>query len=368
MSSNEPMTLPERYSKAIHTSRLMLSEHRRTDADVILAAGLCGHVSRPQTIGPMLFRLMVEYDEVRGQRAIARRNYDSANTHENARAVASDAVTREANRRQRLGESKMTPEELQACMVKAAEDMRDQIAHNAKMAHAFVLMRMQSLASTKQAFGEWAMQMAIRRRFMDVGPMPVVDPEKSGLVAAWRKGKAEQQRVVLALAGRVLDLILDPNCYRCEGRGFNGGYDRSPQKICNDMRKGGCGGSGRRSTKIGKTKEEDDFAGYLLMEVDIMLGRVTREMKERLSEIRKERDSKAWETLDAETWMAWWQRRLHELDIGEVRLTIALDGRVVVRCHRDYSDAVYEDIVKTAPSGIQITVISDDALAAMVAE
>ena len=279
---HEPMTLSEKYSRAIHTSRLVLSGHRRTDADVILAAGLCAHVSRPQTIGPMIFRLMTEYDEVRGQRAIGRRNYEAASSKEAARAEATSAVNREQARRSRAGDAPMTPTEVQSCVVKAGEALRDQIAHDAKMAHAFALMRLPSLASTKQAFGEWALMLANKRRFMDVGPMPSVDPEKSMLVSAWRKGKREQSAVVLALAGRVLDLVLEPNCYRCEGRGFNGGYDRNPQRICNDMRKGGCGGSGKRPTKVGKTKEEDDFAGYLLTEVEIMLGRVTREMRERL--------------------------------------------------------------------------------------
>lgn len=282
--NQEPTTIREKYCRAMSSSHLELTPHKRGDIDIIMAAGMAGSGTERPTIGSLLFRLMAEYDEVRGPRAIARRNFESSDTREHARAVAADAVTREGNRRERLGERKMTPEELQACMVKAAEAMRDQMAHDARMAHAFVLMKLKSLSSTKQAFGEWAMVLAGKRRFMDVGPMPLVDPEKSGLVAAWRKGKKAQQTVVLALAGRVLDLLLDPNCYRCEGRGFNGGYDHSPQKICNDIRKGGCGGSGKRNTRIGKTKEEDDFAGYLMMEVDIMLGRVTREMNQRLKD------------------------------------------------------------------------------------
>jgi len=282
--NQEPTTLRERYTVAMSSSHLELTPHKRGDIDIIMAAGMAGSSTERPTIGSLLFRLMAEYDEVRGPRAIARRNFETSDTREHARVVAADAVTREGNRRERLGESKMTPEELQACMVKAAEAMRDQMAHDARMAHAFVLMKLKSLSSTKQAFGEWAMVLAGKRRFMDVGPMPLVDPEQSGLVAAWRKGKKAQHTVVMALAGRVLDLLLDPNCYRCEGRGFNGGYDHSPQKICNDMRKGGCGGSGKRNPRIGKTKEEDDFAGYLMMEVDIMLGRVTREMNQRLKD------------------------------------------------------------------------------------
>jgi hypothetical protein len=275
------------------SSHLELNSNRRGDIDVIMAAGAVGmpddrRDERARTgystlpISALLLRLMAEYDEVRGPRAIARRNFEAADTRENARAYAADAVTREGNRRKRVGEAQMNPDELRECLGKAAETMRDQMAHDAKMAHAFVLMRLQSLASTKQAFGEWALKMAISRRFMDAGPMPMVDPDASPLFAEWRDAKRAQFSIVMKLAGRILDLVLDPNCYRCEGRGFNGGYSQNPQKLCNDTRKGGCGGSGRRSTQIGKSKEEDDFAGYLMMEIDIMLGHTTRQMNQKL--------------------------------------------------------------------------------------
>lgn len=291
--SIEPTTLRERYSRAMSSSRLELKANRRGDIDVIMAAGAAGMPDERRDerfrtgyaalpISALLLRLMAEYDEVRGQRAIGRRNFEAASSREHARAEASQAVSREEGRRNRAGEPKMSPTELQECLTRAGNALRDQIAHDAWMAHAFVLMRLQSLSSTKQAFGEWALVMANKRRFMDVGPLPMVDPDRSSLVAAWRKGKRAQQTVVLALAGRVLDLVLDPNCYRCDGRGFNGGYSHNPQRICNDMRKGGCGGSGKRNTKIGKSKDEDDFAAYLLTEIDIMLGRVTREMNQKL--------------------------------------------------------------------------------------
>jgi hypothetical protein len=303
--STEPTTIRERYSRAMSSSHLELNANRRGDIDVIMAAGAVGmpderRDERVRTgystlpISALLLRLMGEYDEARGPRAISRRNFETDSSRQHARDVAADAVARETARRARKftaanmrrpekGEAQMTPDEVRACMVKAGEDLRDQIAHDARMAHAFVLMRLQSLASTKQAFGEWAMSMAIRRRFMDVGPLPVVDPDKSSLVAAWRKGKLAQQTVVMALAGQVLDLLLDPNCYRCEGRGFNGGYSQNPQRLCNDERKGGCSGSGRRPTnKLGNCKEQHEFAAYLMMEVDIMLGRTTREMNQKL--------------------------------------------------------------------------------------
>ena len=291
--SAEPRTIREKYASAMSSSHLELNPNRRGDIDIIMAAGAAGMPDERRDestrtgystlpISALLLRLMAEYDEVRGPRAIARRNFEAGNTREHARTEAATAVNREAGRRARAGEQQMTPDEIRDCVLKAADAMRDQVAHDARMAHAFVLMRLQSLASTKQAFGSWAMTLANKRRFMDVGPMPIDDPDKSPLMAMWRKGKRAQQTVVLALAGRVLDLVLDPNCYRCEGRGFNGGYDRNPQRICNDMRKGGCGGSGKRNTKIGKTKEEDDFADYLMMEVDIMLGRTTREMNQKL--------------------------------------------------------------------------------------
>lgn len=291
----EPTTIRERYSRAMSSSHLELNANRRGDIDIIMAAGAVGMPDECRSnetrtgystlpVSSLLLRLMAEYDEVRGPRAIARRNFEAGSTKEHARAEATTAVNREAGRRARVGEQQMSADELRDCVSKAAEAMRDQVAHDAKMAHAFVLMRLQSLASTKQAFGDWAMKMAIRRRFMDVGPLPVVDPDKSSLVQAWRKGKQAQQTIVMALAGQVLDLLLDPNCHRCEGRGFNGGYSQNPQRICNaDERKGGCGGSGlRRVDKLGNGKEQHDFAAYLMLEVDIMLGRTTREMNAKL--------------------------------------------------------------------------------------
>ena len=293
--TNEPVTLRERYANAMSSSRLRMELNRRGDGDVIAAAGAAAmpdHVKNESlrtgqapTIGGMLNRLMAEYDNIRGPRAIARRNYEAADTREHARIEAATAVNRESGRRARIGEAAMTPDEVRACVSKASEAMRDQIAHDAKMAHAFVLMRMPSLATTRTAFGAWALLMANKRGFMDVGPMPVDDPEKSGLMAMWRKGKRAQQTVTLALAGQVLDLTLEPNCYRCEGRGFSGGYNNAPQRICNDERKGGCNGTGRRPTdKLGNCREQREFAEYLLIEVDIMLERQAREMKAKLQD------------------------------------------------------------------------------------
>lgn len=305
--SVEPTTLRERYSRAMSSSHLELNSNRRGDIDVIAAAGAVGMPDERRVdaakvgysmlpISSLLLRLTAEYDEVRGPRAIARKNFSESDSREHARSVAADAVTRETNRRARVfleetgrrprkdkGEAQMTSDELRECVTQAGIALRDQMAHDAKMAHAFVLMRLQSLASTKQAFGEWALVMANKRNFMDAGPMPMVDPDQSPLFAEWRQRKRAQYTVVVSLAGRILDLVLDPNCYRCEGRGFSGGYSHQPQKICNDERKGGCGGSGRRPTdKLGNSKEQSDFAAYLLMEVDIMLGRQSRRMKEKL--------------------------------------------------------------------------------------
>jgi len=59
---DERPTLEERYSKAVLTSNLKVEERRRGDADMLIASGWVG-----DHIGPMLYRLLAEFDHVRCQ-------------------------------------------------------------------------------------------------------------------------------------------------------------------------------------------------------------------------------------------------------------------------------------------------------------
>lgn len=79
-----------------------------------------------------------------------------------------------------------------------------------------ILSQLGTLHTAKQQLGAYSIKIATRRAFM------------------------EPDEKVLILAGRALDLFLDPTCDKCEGRGKNGGYG-SPEVICRS-----CGGTGRR--------------------------------------------------------------------------------------------------------------------------
>ena len=112
----------------------------------------------------------------------------------------------------------------------------------------FVLSHLKSLPAAKEAIGKMAVFQATRRRFMR--------PDADALI----------------LAGRVIDVFLDPNCSHCEGRGFTGGgrhEDSGPQVICRP-----CGGSGKRRANIGRDDEERKFGAFLLSELERMTSEV----------------------------------------------------------------------------------------------
>lgn len=111
-----------------------------------------------------------------------------------------------------------------------------------------VLSRLKSLPATRDALGEIAVIQATRRRFMR--------PDADALV----------------IAGRALDVFLDPNCGHCDGRGFLGGgrhEDSGPQMLCRP-----CGGSGKRRNTIGRDDEERRFGAFLLSELERMTSEV----------------------------------------------------------------------------------------------
>lgn len=115
-----------------------------------------------------------------------------------------------------------------------------------------VLSRLGSLSATKAAVGALAVQQATRKRFMR--------PDADALV----------------LAGRCLDVFLDPLCGHCDGRGFSGGgrHEHSgAQVLCRP-----CGGSGRRRHTIGRDDEERNFGAFLLSELERLASAVEVEM------------------------------------------------------------------------------------------
>lgn len=67
---------------------------------------------------------------------------------------------------------------------------------------------------------------------------------------------------VAKIAGRCLEVYLDPNCRPCDGRGFNGGGGRGhegPKVLCKR-----CKGTGHRGSEIGRDDAERSFARLIL--------------------------------------------------------------------------------------------------------
>jgi hypothetical protein len=120
------------------------------------------------------------------------------------------------------------------------------------------LLELKTLRSTKEALGDLALTQATRVRF------------------------ARADAEVLKVAGRVLDAFLDPNCPRCDGRGFSGGgrHEQSgPQVLCRP-----CGGTGKRRGQMGRDDEERRFAGGLLSDIEQKAALFEQQMGRRLSE------------------------------------------------------------------------------------
>ena len=89
-----------------------------------------------------------------------------------------------------------------------------------------------------------------------------------------------RSRHLMVITGRVLDVLLDPLCHHCEGRGFSGGgrhEQTGPPVICRP-----CGGSGHRRGAIGRNEPERAFARHMLTLLERSATRAEWEMARRL--------------------------------------------------------------------------------------
>lgn len=113
-----------------------------------------------------------------------------------------------------------------------------------------VLSQLKTLRSARDAFGSFAIVQATKVQFM------------------------QNDAAAASIAGRVLDVWLDPNCHHCDGRGFTGGSHRGePTVLCRP-----CRGSGHRRDWIGKTQEERQFASRLLAELEQQQAHIDAQM------------------------------------------------------------------------------------------
>lgn len=131
------------------------------------------------------------------------------------------------------------------------------VGNNARTDHALILMRLTTLAEAKAVLGRLAVKQATIVRFM------APDDE------------------ALRIAGRCLDVFLNPKCYACGGRGFTGGgrlENSGPRIRCKHCRE-----TGNRQVQIGRNDEQHRFAGHLLW---LMESAVTHHEFELLDRLR----------------------------------------------------------------------------------
>lgn len=219
--------LEERYARATETTNLTVEE-RRGAVDLLIAAGwvLDG-------LGTSLYRLRTEYDGARTEQSLAvtylRTQMAQARDLERQGAAEGD----------------------EALLAQAAA-LRDEAEKTALSNRLMVLIHLKTLASTKQQLGAWAIGQATRQGFM------------------------KSNAYVCELVGRALEYWLDPLCPHCDGRGFTGSYG-APMVFCGG--KHGCGGTGRRRVRLGKTDADQGFGRYLLAGMDRKTESVGRQMK-----------------------------------------------------------------------------------------
>lgn len=239
-------TVGETYGCATRTSNLRVQE-RRTGVDVIMAAGMVSGSgpSGGHGLGVLLLRLQGEFDSVRGalmQTAAELPKYEAM-----ARAIERKADRMDANQ-----------DEAGVVLRSDAAALRRMALGQALTERLLALIEMKTLRESRQALGEYAQWLATKERFME--PPAVVDK----------------------LAGRVLDVFLDPTCHTCSGTGQIGsGYQNETMRTCDT-----CGGSGHRRDSIGNGPRARWFAF-------VLLGNMQREVAHAAAGIGRKLSSRA---------------------------------------------------------------------------
>jgi hypothetical protein len=263
MTEDEAPSTAELYIRAQESNHLEVTVLRTRAIDRIIAAGWVG-----DTLGALLYRVLAEYDAVKGEKAL----YE-------AEAMRLSELHRQALKRRETARKQMEEEccpsvdqyRAWAAHAEEARQLAAQVRSEITTGRAMVLMRVRSLHDAKQALGRFAMihaqtsrraqaprtHLLVRYLGAEVS-LPVID-----------------DAVVLALAGRVLDVFLDGDCGHCQGRGSNGGRHRGEKlELCRP-----CHGSGKRSESIGHNRTEQHFAASLMVEMSIRLNEAERSMR-----------------------------------------------------------------------------------------
>ena len=216
MIDDDKPTISERYSVSV--SNGTSQEH------MILAAGM-----QHERLGALLLRLQSEYDTVRGE--LEHAGHILPQRIEQARELA---------QRARLAE-RLRDYDAAATLKAMAADVRARAPDEVLSARSFILLGLKTLHDAKQRFGAFAL----------------------GRAAKQRGQTAIGSAAILKLAGRVLDVWLDPICHVCDGTGLMGNrYQGETEHQCS-----ACHGSGHRRDVLGNNQDERRFASDLLAEL-----------------------------------------------------------------------------------------------------
>lgn len=209
-----------------------LAATRGAQCDIIAAAGM-----QSSRLGAMLLRLQAEYDGIRVD--LERAGHIRPRGVEQARELRERARLCLATARQ--AENFIDSDAMErraAALIAEAKGIEEQRAPaEIVSARAFILTELKTLAETKKAIGVLAVRMA-KKRGVELEP-------------------------AVRLAGRVLDVYLDPMCHHCDGTGETGSGYRGEQRLqCR-----ACRGSTHRRDILGNRQEETALAADLFAEL-----------------------------------------------------------------------------------------------------
>lgn len=293
-------TTEELYGLATSAGRSLVVKQRSLgNADMLIAAGVVAAGARErrrqqrsgkpavvadalvlsrsdEALAPMLFRLHVEWDEVKSQHALAMKRQDELQEQ-------IDTANKELAR---LMLEKVPDMKLIEDKAGHLKLMRKKAEGEAITEYHLMLSKLRTLTEVREALWRWACIQASKFPLIGLGR----NPPREKIVAALKSNPVGSDEVVRAITSRVLKAFLDPNCRGCNGtkqvfqalRGKKGkanGVTEGRYGLTHLVACGACRGTGLARGSLGETDGERRFAAHLLDRMQVMLLAVERDMR-----------------------------------------------------------------------------------------
>jgi hypothetical protein len=268
----------ERFARATRTSHLKIGreEEEPRDAERIWAAGSAqtrhddeSHKhAQERSLGVLLTRLRIEWDAVSSEIKAMHRNAELARIQ----------------RAEELAARKVGPTDFDF------EQFDAETASALFTARALIMMNLRSLAPAKRAMLNFALAKAegkgcgsaalkaaqaeawwaegILARNLSSEDRAAAVEDHAVAIRAVSVAAGQHHLAIACLIGQVMDAWLDRLCYRCNGRGFSGGWS-TPKIMCPSLKQGGCDGTGsKRLARFGSSNAEHFFGLWVLNVMD----------------------------------------------------------------------------------------------------